>query len=83
MWQRGYIRKRLQQKCLEQSVELVEVFGKDIGRQCSRCGGLGTKKGGAFLCPACGYETDLKQNAAQNAKIRGIKTDHQSLHLDE
>lgn len=83
MWQRGYIRKRLQQKCLEQSVELVEVFGKDIGRQCSRCGGLGTKKGGAFLCPACGYETDLKQNAAQNAKIRGIKTDHKSLHLDE
>lgn len=83
MWQRGYIRKRLQQKCLEQSVELVEVFGKDIGRECSRCGVLGTKKGGIFLCPACGYETDLKQNAAQNAKNRGIKTDHQSLHLDE
>lgn len=83
MWQRGYIRKRLQQKCLEQSVEFVEVFGKDIGRECSRCGCLGKKKDGRFICRACGYGADLKQNAAINAKNRGIKSDHKSLHLDE
>ena len=34
-WQRGYIRKRLTQKCKEQSVEIVEVLGKDISNECS------------------------------------------------
>ena len=32
LWQRGYIRSRLQQKCQEQSVKMVEVPGKGIGR---------------------------------------------------
>lgn len=70
-WQRGYIKKRLLQKCLEQSVELVEVFGKDISNECSKCGNLGKKNKGIFTCPQCGYEVDQKINAAQNAKKRG------------
>lgn len=70
-WQRGYIRKRLLQKCKEQSVEIVEVIGKDISRECSECGELGTKTGGKFVCPSCGYQTEEKTNTARNVKKRG------------
>lgn len=44
VWQRGYIRKRLEQKCRERSVRLVEVLGKDISRECSNCGGIRSRK---------------------------------------
>lgn len=71
MWQRGYIRLRLQQKCKEQSVELVEVFAKDISNVCSCCGTIGNKKNGIFICPACGMHMNEKRNAACNAKQRG------------
>ncbi|GFI43715.1 hypothetical protein IMSAGC018_01390 [Lachnospiraceae bacterium] len=71
LWHRGYIRRRLTQKCREQSVEIVEVMGKDISRECSCCGGEGEKKGGTFVCPVCGYQAEEKVNAAINAKKRG------------
>ncbi|MCI8598696.1 MAG: transposase [Lachnospiraceae bacterium] len=71
MWQRGYIRRRLLQKCVQQSVEVVEVFGKDISRGCSQCGEMGTGKDGVFLCSACGLKLDRKVNAARNVKSRG------------
>ncbi len=70
-WQRGYIRKRLMQKCKEQSVEIVEVLGKDISNECSECKAIGVKAEGIFRCPACGYETEEKMNTARNAKKRG------------
>ena len=70
-WQRGYIRKRLMQKCKEQSVELVEVIGKDISKECSNCGGMGRKKEGRFVCAVCGYEEEEKKNTARNVKKRG------------
>ncbi len=73
MWQRGYIRKRLIQKCREQSVELVEVFGKDISNECSRCGAFGSRHDGRFFCGACGYDAEDKTNAARNAKKRGME----------
>lgn len=75
-WQRGYIRKRLALKCEEQSVELAEVFGKDISRECSVCGNAGERRDGKFVCPFCGYEADPKQNAARNAKCRGERTEN-------
>lgn len=59
MWQRGYIRKRLDLKCREQSVELVEVAAKHISKECSRCGAFGEKKDGNFLCKCCGYKEKL------------------------
>lgn len=71
MWQRGYIRKRLDQKCREQSVELKEVLGKDISNVCSCCHGVGRKAEGVFTCPQCGYSASEKVNAARNAKLRG------------
>lgn len=72
MWQRGYIRKRLQQKCREQSVEIIEVLGKDISRECSRCGEMGDKKDGVFLCRSCGFQTEEKTNTAGNVLKRGM-----------
>lgn len=71
MWQRGYIRTRLQQKCREQSIEIVEVFGKDISNECSQCGAIGIKQDRVFTCRECGNSMDEKVNAACNAKKRG------------
>lgn len=72
-WQRGYIRKRLSQKCRERSVEFAEVLGKDISRECSNCGGIGGKSDGKFLCPNCGYSIEGKTNTARNVLKRGLK----------
>lgn len=87
LWQRGYIRRRLTQKCEEQSIEIIEVLGKDISRECSRCKALGMKKEGRFRCPSCGYEEDEKRNAACNAKKRGqdraCYADHKNGRLDK
>ncbi len=71
MWQRGYIRRRLEQKCIEHSVALVEVYAKDISTICSQCGGFGKSVKGIFSCRECGYQGDAKENAARNAKNRG------------
>lgn len=70
-WQRGYIRKRLSQKCKEQAVEIVEVLGKDISNECSNCGAMGNKEDGQFICSSCGYEAEEKTNTARNVKKRG------------
>lgn len=72
MWQRGYIRSRLTQKCKEQSINLVDVLGKDISRECSCCKAEGTKKDGMFSCPFCGYYTEEKINTAKNVLNRGL-----------
>ena len=72
MWQRGYVRKRLELKCREQAIELVEVLGKDISRQCSACGEIGAKTKDRFLCDSCGLQMPEKENAAKNALKRGI-----------
>ncbi len=73
LWQRGYIRKRLEQKCREQSIELVQVLGKDISNECSECGAIGQKKGGYFTCPDCGYSIEEKTNTARNVLVRGLE----------
>ncbi len=73
MWQRGYIRSRLIQKCREQSVELVELLGKDISNECSRCGAVGSKKEGVFVCSACGCRMAEKINTAKNVLRRGAE----------
>ena len=70
-WQRGYIRKRMLQKCKEQAVEVVEVLGKDISNECSECGACGRKSKGEFTCPVCGYQAEEKTNTARNVKKRG------------
>lgn len=71
VWQRGYIRRRLMQKCMEESVEMAEVLGKGISTECSSCGGMGIKKEGVFTCMSCGFSCDEKTNTACNVKKRG------------
>ncbi len=71
LWQRGYIRKRLTQKCKERSIEIVEVLGKNISNECSNCGAMGTKADGQFHCPECGCCEEEKTNTARNVKKRG------------
>lgn len=71
MWQRGYVRNRLNQKCKEQSIHLIEVFGKDISRECSQCGAIGEKGNAVFSCKACGAKLSERENAAKNALKRG------------
>lgn len=70
-WQRGYIRKRLNQKCQEQAVKIVETIGKDISNECSECGETGKKEKKKFVCPVCGYCVEEKVNTARNVKKRG------------
>ncbi len=73
LWQRGYIRERLIQKCMEQSVELVDVMGKDISRTCSRCGSEGKRENQRFICERCGYTEEEKTNTARNTLKRGME----------
>lgn len=71
MWQKGYVKGRLVQKCRERSIELMEIFGKGISSECSECGNTGTKLNGIFTCGACGTEIPERQNAARNVLKRG------------
>ena len=71
MWRRGFVGERLKQKCRENSIEIVEVIGKAISTECSRCGAVGKYSKDIFQCEGCGYEIDKKSNAAQNALKRG------------
>ena len=71
MWQKGFVKSRLAQKCRERSIELVEVFGKGISVECSRCGAEGIREGSLFRCPSCGLETAERQNTAENVLKRG------------
>lgn len=70
MWQRGYIRRRLEWKCQEHAIEIVEVFGNGVSRECSRCGGIGERKKGIFCCSACGAVLDEKTNTAGTVRKR-------------
>lgn len=71
MWQRGFIKSRLVQKCWERSIELVEVFAGGISTECSECGAMGIKDGNFFCCAACGAEKSERQNTAANVLKRG------------
>ena len=80
MWQKGYIKNRLLQKCREYSIEVVEVFGKGISTECCSCGAEGRKEGDRFLCMACGLDLPERQNAAGNALKRGQNVHYERIH---
>lgn len=71
MWQKGFVKSRLAQKCRERSIELAEVFGKGISVECSGCGSEGRKEGSLFCCLSCGLEMPERQNTARNVLKRG------------
>ena len=61
LWQRGYIKSRLQQKCREQSVEIVEVFAKILVMNVVNVVRLDTKR---MSCFSVRY-VDIKQNVGK------------------
>ena len=71
MWKKGFVTERLQWKCQQNGVNIIEVIGKGIGMECSACGQKGTVKGENFRCHACGFEENKKVNGARNALNRG------------
>ena len=71
MWQKGYVKGRLAQKCQGQSIRLIEVWGKSISTECSRCGAAGTKSKDLFSCDICGLELPERINTARNVLKRG------------
>ncbi len=83
MWQKGFVKSRLTQKCRERSIELAEVFAKGISTQCSNCGADGAKKDDLFRCPSCGLKLSERQNAARNVlkRGRGLKEEKESSSL--
>lgn len=75
VWKKGYVTERLQWKCRQNTIEIIEVLGKGLGMECSACGAMCERKAknkyGKFLCKCCGYEADRKVNIARNALHRG------------
>jgi len=75
VWKKGYVTERLQWKCRQNSIEIIEVLGKGLSLECSECGASyeARSKNGYenFKCQNCGYEEDRKVNAAKNALNRG------------
>jgi len=74
-WKKGYVTERLQWKCRQNAIEIIEVLGKGLSRECSACGAFCETRTenayGKFQCPYCGFEEDRKVNAARNAINRG------------
>ena len=71
MWKKGFVTERIQWKCQENGIRIIEVIGKGISTECSACGQRGYVKGENFQCPVCGYEENKKINGARNALNRG------------
>lgn len=71
MWRKGFVTERLQWKCRQNGIRIIEVIGKGISTECSACGQNGTVKGENFQCPFCGFEKNKKVNGARNALNRG------------
>lgn len=71
MWRKGFVTERIQWKCQENGIEIIEVIGKGVSTECSVCGQKGYMKGENFRCSACGFEENKKVNGARNAMNRG------------
>lgn len=62
----GYVRKRLAEKCEEQSIQIVEINSKGTGSVCSVCGETGERLPGGFVCMHCKNEMSIALNGARN-----------------
>ncbi len=75
VWKKGYVTERLQWKCRQNNIEIIEVLGKGLNVECSACGAFCEAQSkniyGNFKCKYCGYEENRKVNAAKNALNRG------------
>lgn len=66
----GFIRY----KAADCGFEVIEVEPRGTSKGCSRCGYTDplNRRGHAFLCRACGYQTHADRNAGLNIRLRGI-----------
>lgn len=75
VWKKGYVTERLQWKCRQNNIEIIEVLGKGLSMECSACGAFCEPQPKNiyenFKCKNCGYEGGRKVNAAKNALNRG------------
>lgn len=82
-WLKGYLQKRLEYKCQENSVLLGEVNPAYTSQECSLCESLDTTRRGNILhCNNCGRDVDADYNATLNILSRykdpgiGLYTPH-------
>jgi len=68
-WDKGYIQKRLEFKCYEKGIKIVEVNPAYTSQICHKCNKIGNRKGESFSCDECG-SYDANYNAAINIKNR-------------
>ena len=63
---RGYVRKRLAEKCQVNGIKLVEINSKGTGMLCSNCGVEGKCLAEGFVCESCGFKSTTALNGARN-----------------
>ena len=68
-WDKGYIKERLEFKCYEKGIKIVEVNPAYTSQICHKCNKIGNRKGESFSCDECG-NYDANYNAAINIKNR-------------
>ncbi|MGN0613858.1 MAG: zinc ribbon domain-containing protein [Porcipelethomonas sp.] len=62
----GYIRERLEFKCVENGIDFVQINSKNTGSICSVCGAEGVRSKLEFRCEKCGLEISSALNSAKN-----------------
>ena len=68
-WDKGYIKERLEFKCYEKGIKIVEVNPAYTSQICHKCNKIGNRNGEVFSCDECG-SYDANYNAAINIKNR-------------
>jgi putative transposase len=71
LWQRGLIRRWVEQQAQERGLQVVEVNPAYTSQTCSQCEQRGTRRRHAFTCLQCGYQEHADINAARNIRARG------------
>ncbi|WP_322480751.1 zinc ribbon domain-containing protein, partial [Thermogemmatispora sp.] len=70
LWQRGLIRRWVEQRAQERGLQVVEVNPAYTSQTCSLCGQRGNRRRHAFTCPQCGSQEHADINAARNIRDR-------------
>jgi putative transposase len=70
LWQRGLIRRWVEQQAQERGLQVVEVNPAYTSQTCSQCGQRGRRRRHTFACPQCGYQEHADINAARNIRDR-------------
>ena len=66
------LRQYIKYKARWEGLDVIEVSEAYTSQRCSRCGELGDRHLGRFVCNNCGIEIDSDKNGAHNIAKRGI-----------